>query len=72
MIRKHPGRVLIVLAVLAGILFALGGPGEYDRSGDAWEYISGFSFIGFLLTTLVFVVLAVYALATRRRRGQPE
>jgi hypothetical protein len=48
------------------VFFALGGPGRNDTSG-AWMYISGLSFIAFLLTTVTVVVLAGYVLATRRR-----
>ncbi len=66
MIRKYPGRTLAAVAALAVVLFALGGPGKNDKSGP-WMYISGLSFIGFLLTTVVFLVLAVFVLATRKR-----
>ena len=66
MINRHPLRVLLTLVVLAAVFFALGGPGRNDTSG-AWMYISGLSFIAFLLTTLTFLVLGGYVLASRRR-----
>ena len=66
MITRHPRRVLLTLVALAAVFFALGGPGRNDRSG-AWMYISGLSFIAFLLTTLTFLVLGGYVLASRRR-----
>jgi hypothetical protein len=66
MITRHPRRVLLTLVVLAAVFFALGGPGRNDKSG-AWMYISGLSFIAFLLTTLTFLVLGGYVLASRRR-----
>jgi hypothetical protein len=66
MITRHPRRVLLTLVVLAAVFFALGGPGRNDTSG-AWMYISGLSFIAFLLTTVTFLVLGVYVLAARRR-----
>jgi len=66
MINRHPRRVLLTLVVLAAVFFALGGPGRNDTHG-AWMYVSGISFIAFLLTTLTFVVLGLYLLAGRRR-----
>lgn len=69
MIHRHPGRVLLVLVVLAGAFLALGGPGRNDTSG-AWMYISGMAFIAFLLTVAVFVVLGLYVLAARRRAAR--
>jgi hypothetical protein len=66
MITRHPRRVLLTLVALAVVFFALGGPGRNDTSG-AWMYISGLSFIAFLLTTVTFLVLGVYVLAARRR-----
>lgn len=66
MINRHPRRVLLTLVVLAGVFFALGGPGRNDRSGP-WMYISGLSFIAFLLIALTFVVLAGYLVAARLR-----
>jgi hypothetical protein len=66
MIQRHPARVLITLAVLAGVFFALGGPGRGDTSGP-WMYISGLSFIAFLLTTAALLVLITYLLINRRR-----
>jgi hypothetical protein len=71
MIRKHPGRVLGTLAVLAVVLFALGGPGRNDSSGP-WMYISGLSFIACLLTVATIVVLGLYLLATRGRDEAAE
>jgi hypothetical protein len=65
-IQRHPGRVLLVLAVLAIGFLALGGPGRNDTSG-AWMYISGLSFIAFLLTVVAFVVLVGYLIAAQRR-----
>src|SRR5690242_20858090 len=66
MINRHPRRVLLTLVVLAAAFFALGGPGRNDTSGP-WMYISGLSFIAFLLTAVVFVVLAGYLVAARLR-----
>ena len=66
MINRHPRRVLLTLVVLAAVFFTLGGPGRNDTSGP-WMYISGLSFIAFLLTALTFVVLAGYLLAGRLR-----
>lgn len=66
MIQRHPRRVLISLAVLAVVLFALGGPGRNAKSG-AWMYISGLSFIAFLLTAAALVLLTAYLLISRRR-----
>jgi drug/metabolite transporter (DMT)-like permease len=69
MIHRHPGRVLLVLVVLAGAFFALGGPGRDDRSGP-WMYVSGLAFIAFLLTLAALVVLGGYVLASRRRAAR--
>ena len=73
MIHRHPARVLVTLVVLAGVFFALGGPGYGDTSGP-WMYISGLSFIAFLLTTTTLLVLAAYLGVTRlrARRSEPE
>ena len=70
---RHPLRLLLVLVVLAGVFFALGGPGRNDTSGP-WMYISGLSFIAFLLTVAAVLVLAVYVAAgrTRARRSDAE
>jgi drug/metabolite transporter (DMT)-like permease len=69
MIHRHPGRVLLVLVVLAGAFFALGGPGRNDTSGP-WMYVSGMAFIAFLLTVAALVVLGLYLLAARRRAAR--
>jgi hypothetical protein len=66
MIQRHPLRVMLVLVVLAGVFFALGGPGRGDTSGP-WMYVSGVAFIAFLLTTATLVVLGLYLLAVRLR-----
>ena len=71
MIQRHPARVLITLVVLAGVFFALGGPGRNDTSGP-WMYISGVSFIAFLITTAAFLVLAAYVTANRARARRSE
>ena len=71
MIQRHPARVLLTLVVLAGIFFALGGPGRNATSG-AWMYISGLSFIAFLLTTLALLVLAAYVAVGRVRGRRSE
>jgi hypothetical protein len=68
MIRKHPGRVLGVIALAALILLGLGYPGRNGDVEGAWKYISGLSWIGFCLLTIVFLVLSIYALATRKSR----
>jgi hypothetical protein len=66
MIQRHPLRLLLALVVLAGVFFALGGTGRNDTSGP-WMYISGLSFLAFLLTTATLVVLGLYLLAVRLR-----
>ena len=71
MIQRHPARVLITLVVLAGVFFALGGPGRNATSG-AWMYISGVSFIAFLLTVATVLVLAVYVTAGRMRSRRSD
>jgi drug/metabolite transporter (DMT)-like permease len=71
MIQRHPGRVLLVLLVLAGVFLTLGGPGRNATSG-AWMYVSGLSFIAFLITVAALVVLAGYLLAARRRAARSE
>lgn len=73
MIQRHPARVLLTLVVLAGVFFALGGPGRNDTSGP-WMYISGVSFIAFLLTAVTLLVLAAYVAAgrVRARRSDAE
>lgn len=71
MIRQHPIRVLAVTFVVGACLFLLSAPGADDTSG-AWYYISAFGWFGFLLTLLVFLVLAVVAAGSavaRRRRA---
>lgn len=68
MIRKHPGRVLVAVAVIALIGLGLGYPGRNGDLTGPMRYISGLGFIGFLLFSVVFVVLAAYALITRRDR----
>ena len=71
MINRHPRRVLLTLAVLAAVFFALGGPGRNATSG-AWMYISGISFIAFLLTVAALLVLAVYVTAGRMRARRSD
>jgi len=66
MIQRHPLRLMLALVVLAGVFFALGGPGRGDTSGP-WMYVSGVAFIAFLLTTATLVVLGLYLLAVRLR-----
>lgn len=66
MIHKYPSRVIVGLVVLAGAFFALGGPGRNDKSG-AWMYISGVSFIAFLLTVAALLIVTVAILVARRR-----
>lgn len=71
MIRQHPTRVLAVVAGAAICLFLLSAPGARDENG-AWYYISAFGWFGFLLTTLLFLVLAVVVAVQavgRRRRA---
>jgi hypothetical protein len=70
MIRQHPLRVLGVTFLIGLGLFLLSGPGADDTHG-AWYYISGFGWLGFMLTLLIFVVLAIIAAVSavgRRRR----
>jgi drug/metabolite transporter (DMT)-like permease len=71
MIQRHPARVLITLVVLAVVFLALGGPGRNDTSG-AWMYVSGLSFIAFLLTVAAVLVLAVYVAAGRLRARRSD
>jgi hypothetical protein len=67
MIRKYPGRTLGVIALVTVVFFALSYPGRNAHHG-AWMYVSGISWIGFLLGAVVLLVLGVYAVATRNRR----
>jgi len=60
MIRQHPGRVLSVTALIAVFFVALSYPGRADTAG-AWYYISAIGWFGFLITFVVFIVLAVMA-----------
>jgi hypothetical protein len=71
MIQRHPARVLLTLVLLAAVFFALGAPGRNDTSG-AWMYISGLSFIAFLLTTVALLVLAAYVAAGRLRARRSD
>ena len=67
MLRTHPIRVLVAVAVVAAALLFLSAPGADDTSG-AWYYISAFGWFGFLIMTLAFLVLAVIAATNRMRR----
>jgi len=58
MLHSHPARVLLVVAGIAVAFFALSFPGARDTEG-AWYYISSIGWFGFLITTLVLIVLAV-------------
>ena len=63
MIRQHPGRVLSVTALIAVLFLLLSYPGRGD-GGDtsgAWYYLSAIGWFGFMLTFIVFIVLAVIA-----------
>ena len=58
----HPLRTLAGLLVLAFCLFVLSASGQPDtfwKSGPSW--LGTIGWFGFLLTALVFVVLAVVA-----------
>jgi len=68
MIRQHPGRVLSVTALIAVAFVALSYPGKNDTAG-AWYYISAIGWFGFLITFVVFIVLAVIA-AVHRSSGR--
>ncbi len=68
MIRQHPGRVLSVTALIAVFFVALSYPGKNDTAG-AWYYISSIGWFGFLITFVVFIVLAVIA-AVHRSSGR--
>lgn len=70
MLRQHPIRVLAVVAAVAIGLLLLSGPGADDTSG-AWYYISAFGWFGFLLTALLFVVLAVVVAVQAAGRRRP-
>ena len=69
MIHRRPGRVLLVVLAVAAVFCALSYPGRNDRSG-AWMCISGMSWIAFLLSLVVLVVLGSYVLAARRRAAR--
>jgi membrane protein YdbS with pleckstrin-like domain len=73
MIHRHPVRVLGVTFLIGLALFLLAAPGADDTQG-AWYYISAFGWYGFMLTAVIFVVLAVIALvsAVGRRRRSPS
>ena len=60
MIRQHPGRVLSVTALIAVFFVLLSYPGRKDTSGARY-YISAIGWFGFMLTFVVFIVLAVIA-----------
>jgi hypothetical protein len=60
MIRRHPARVLSVTALTAVFFLALSYPGKSDTEG-AWYYLSAIGWFGFLISFLVFLVLAVVA-----------
>ena len=66
MIHKHPARVIVTLVVVAAVFLGLGGPGRNDKSG-AWMYISGVSFIAFLLTFVVLLIVSMSIALGRRR-----
>ena len=68
MLRQHPVRVLSVVAALAVALLLLSSPGAHDTSGS-WYYISAFGWFGFVLTTLLFIVLLATVIV-RRMRGR--
>lgn len=70
MLREHPVRVLSVVALIAVALFFLSAPGADDTSGT-WYYLSAFGWFGFLLTFLVFLVLAA-VVAVHKIRGRGE
>lgn len=70
MIRQHPVRVLSVIFLVAVALLLLSAPGKDDKSG-AWYYLSAFGWFGFLVTVLIFLVVAIIAAVSavgRRRR----
>jgi hypothetical protein len=69
MIRQHPGRVLSVTALIAVFFVLLSYPGRKDTSG-AWYYISAIGWFGFLLTFVVFIVLAVIAVVHKFSGGR--
>ena len=69
MIRQHPARVLSVVAAIGIALFLLSAPGAQDTSG-AWYYISAFGWFGFLITSLLFLVLCGVVITQKvRARG---
>jgi len=72
MIRKHPARVLTVVALIALVGLGLGYPGRNGDLTGPMRYISGLGFIGFLLFTLVFLVLGIYVAVGRRSRGATD
>jgi hypothetical protein len=70
MLRQYPVRVLSVVAVIAVALLVLSGPGADETSGT-WYYLSAFGWFGFLLTSLLFLVLAA-VVAAQKFRGRGE
>ncbi len=66
MIRQHPFRVLSVVAVIAVGLLFLSAPGADDTSG-AWYYISAFGWFGFLISTVLFLVLTGVVITQKMR-----
>lgn len=69
MIHRHPGRVFGLLVLLAIVCLALGYPGRNGDISGPLMVVSGLGWIGFLLTVLATIVLAVY-LAVARTRGR--
>jgi hypothetical protein len=57
---------LSAAAGLAVALLLLSGPGADDTSG-AWYYISAFGWFGFVLSTLLFLVLLAIVVIQRVR-----
>jgi hypothetical protein len=72
MIRQHPVRVLSVIFLVAVSLLFLSAPGANDKSG-VWYYLSAFGWFGFLVTVLIFlVVAAIAATSVMARRRRPS
>jgi hypothetical protein len=66
---RRPGRVLVVLGVLALACFALSGLlDEHGNWGDPRQAAANLLWIAFLLATVAFIVMAVRLAVTRRKQ----
>ena len=61
-------KTMIATAVLGAVLLAASYPFRNDEHGVRWV-LGGIGWFGFLLTTLLLIVVAVTALVRSRRRA---